>query len=281
MSSNPFFIHGPRRVCRLFWCYQCHCMVRIISSSSIDAFCPRCYGQFIHEVPMPRPQYLVDFSGFHPPPTWPRGPVISRRPIAPVEEPSPPPATLPAVNPADVYTGPGLNELIEELTQNDRPGLPPATTSAIESMPTVYISEAHLLDGSQCPVCKEEFVLGESAREMPCKHVYHSDCIVPWLRIHNSCPVCRYQLPGGTEAPAPNNRRTRESDRDGDQGRRQGAAWRNPISLLWPARGGLSDNGWDYPYVHRPRPPPPPLESDGLQGTSSAFYAWWRSLFLL
>ncbi|KAJ7531307.1 hypothetical protein O6H91_14G039600 [Diphasiastrum complanatum] len=107
------------------------------------------------------------------------------------------PRTLPG-NIGDYFFGPGLQQLIQHLAENDpnRYGTPPASKSAIESLPTIRISEEHLgTDYAQCAVCKDEFDLGAEVRKMPCKHMYHGECILPWLAQHNSCPVCRHELP--------------------------------------------------------------------------------------
>lgn len=70
-----------------------------------------------------------------------------------------------------------------------------------ELIPTVLISSSTLCCSSSddstlpCAVCREDFVIGESARRLPCGHIYHNDCITPWLASHNSCPLCRYELP--------------------------------------------------------------------------------------
>ena len=29
---------------------------------------------------------------------------------------------------------------------------------------------------------------------MPCSHLFHDECLVPWLERHNTCPVCRFEL---------------------------------------------------------------------------------------
>lgn len=95
----------------------------------------------------------------------------------------------------DYFMGPGLEELIEQLTVNDRRGPPPAPLSAIAALPTIKITQTHLQADPECPVCKEEFELRADAKMMPCHHIYHPDCIVPWLARHNSCPVCRFEMP--------------------------------------------------------------------------------------
>ncbi|KAI3948439.1 hypothetical protein MKW98_019189 [Papaver atlanticum] len=88
--------------------------------------------------------------------------------------------------------GPGLELLLQHLVENDpnRYGTLPTQKDAIEAMPTVTITE-----NLQCSVCLDDFEIGVEAKQMPCKHKFHSGCILPWLELHSSCPVCRYQMP--------------------------------------------------------------------------------------
>jgi hypothetical protein len=46
-----------------------------------------------------------------------------------------------------------------------------------------------------CPVCREDFSIGEEAIRLPCKHPFHHSCISGWLEQRSVCPLCRYELP--------------------------------------------------------------------------------------
>jgi hypothetical protein len=51
-----------------------------------------------------------------------------------------------------------------------------------------------------CPICLDDFVSGETTiRELPCGHIFHPECIDPFLKSSSSlCPVCkRSTLPPG------------------------------------------------------------------------------------
>ncbi|KAF0900870.1 hypothetical protein E2562_035791 [Oryza meyeriana var. granulata] len=67
----------------------------------------------------------------------------------------------------------------------------PAPAASIAALPTVEVSEP----AAACAICKDDLPLAAAARRLPCGHLYHSDCIVQWLEMRNSCPVCRSRLP--------------------------------------------------------------------------------------
>lgn len=159
--------------------------------------------------------------------------------------------------------GPSLEALFEQLLlqTSNRQGPVPAPQSAIDSMPVVRITRRHLSDDPLCPICTDRFEVGSEAKEMPCKHLYHANCIIPWLVQHNSCPVCRHPLPpqrgsdnnaarpqpsahaseavsrGVTGAGADPGPVTRNDDDDGG----------SPFSFLWPF-GSSSPGPSSYQY---------------------------------
>lgn len=92
----------------------------------------------------------------------------------------------------DYFVGPGLEMLLQHLAENDPNcyGTPPAQKEAVDALPTVKIEE-----NINCSVCLDDLEVGMQAKELPCNHKFHKDCIFPWLELHSSCPVCRFQLP--------------------------------------------------------------------------------------
>ncbi|KAH0687128.1 E3 ubiquitin-protein ligase SIS3 [Solanum tuberosum] len=46
-------------------------------------------------------------------------------------------------------------------------------------------------DCSECPICLEEFDVGNEVRGLPCAHNFHVACIDEWLRLNVKCPRCR------------------------------------------------------------------------------------------
>lgn len=108
-------------------------------------------------------------------------------------------------NPMDYAWGAnGLDTIITQLlNQFENTGPPPADKEKIQALPTVPVTEEHVGSGLECPVCKEDYALGESVRQLPCNHLFHDSCIVPWLEQHDSCPVCRKSLTGQNTATNP------------------------------------------------------------------------------
>lgn len=48
-----------------------------------------------------------------------------------------------------------------------------------------------------CPVCQDKYSDSRNVIELSCSHKFCSDCVLPWLKKKNSCPVCREEVKFG------------------------------------------------------------------------------------
>ncbi|KAM4703763.1 RING finger protein 122-like [Rhinophrynus dorsalis] len=46
------------------------------------------------------------------------------------------------------------------------------------------------LIGQMCAVCLEEFKVKDELGLCPCTHAFHTKCLMKWLEVRNSCPMC-------------------------------------------------------------------------------------------
>ncbi|KAK6943863.1 Zinc finger, RING-type [Dillenia turbinata] len=254
-----------------YWCYRCSRFVRVRAEEATAIACPDCDGGFVEEVDnssrsgrdgLPTAAMYVgennlnlgfrnnrrnrgDRSPYNPVIVLP-GPGDGRGEGGGNERGNfelfyddgsgsglrPLPAGV-----SDFLMGSGFERLLEQLFQLDINGIgrfdqPPASKAALESMPTIKIVSSHVVMELHCAVCKEAFEIDSEAREMPCKHIYHSQCILPWLSIRNSCPVCRHELPTDVRGSV---RNSPDTDADGVQ---QSSVEETVGLTIWRLPGG-------------------------------------------
>jgi E3 ubiquitin-protein ligase RNF115/126 len=107
-----------------------------------------------------------------------------------------------------------MESIIHYIMQNDpnRYGNPPASKKVVEGLERIECNEENIkclrkdsgCDNS-CSVCKDEFEVKQNLVYLPCKHIYHDECIMPWLKERNSCPTCRFELPAEDDVDGKKN----------------------------------------------------------------------------
>ncbi|XP_074566711.1 E3 ubiquitin protein ligase RIE1-like [Curcuma longa] len=63
------------------------------------------------------------------------------------------------------------------------------------------LSSARVLphEDAECCICLTPYEEGVELLAMPCNHHFHSSCIAKWLRIHATCPLCKYNILKGSD----------------------------------------------------------------------------------
>jgi hypothetical protein len=157
-----------------------------------------------------------------------------------------------AVHGDGVYTQEALDRIITNLMeanpQSNAP--PPASAETIAKLPRKKLDEQMLgpeLKG-ECTICIDEMTEGDEALVLPCKHWFHEECAVLWLKEHNTCPICRAPIEGDAagrpnapqsssqpQPPSPSQSQSQSQDPSASSSRPEGVSERRRTNLR--ARG--------------------------------------------
>mmetsp|Transcript_28973 Transcript_28973/g.46861 ORF Transcript_28973/g.46861 Transcript_28973/m.46861 type:complete len:185 (+) Transcript_28973:785-1339(+) len=102
--------------------------------------------------------------------------------------------TTPASRMEDLMLDPAMIAQLLQAASARTGGPPPASQTAIQDLDEITVDPKLASKKQLCPVCVEELRLHQDVRKMPCKHIFHEDCLLSWLTKHNTCPMCRHEL---------------------------------------------------------------------------------------
>ena len=61
-------------------------------------------------------------------------------------------------------------------------------TNILNKLPTINVNETHL--NEQCTICMEIYIIGQELKLLPCKHIFHLNCIDTYLKEFSvQCPL--------------------------------------------------------------------------------------------
>ncbi|KAL2347770.1 hypothetical protein Fmac_001770 [Flemingia macrophylla] len=66
---------------------------------------------------------------------------------------------------------------------------------------SAYLANERILlpEDAECCICLCSYEDGVELHALPCNHHFHSSCIVKWLKMNATCPLCKYNILKGNE----------------------------------------------------------------------------------
>lgn len=68
----------------------------------------------------------------------------------------------------------------------------PLNNIDINSLNTLVVCDE--LPDNTCSVCLDEFKDEDILVKLNCEHIFHKDCLEPWLNDNRNCPLCRRNI---------------------------------------------------------------------------------------
>jgi hypothetical protein len=101
-----------------------------------------------------------------------------------------------------------ISQLMEANPQSN--AAPAASQGALDQLQRKKADDEIMNSGegkaAECTICLTEVSRGEDVVILPCKHWFHDECGVMWLKQHNTCPVCRHPIEGSGDNAADGSR---------------------------------------------------------------------------
>ncbi|KAL1739960.1 hypothetical protein HDZ31DRAFT_48451 [Schizophyllum fasciatum] len=146
-----------------------------------------------------------------------------------------------------VYNQEALDNIISQLMEQNNSHRPvPAPEDVMDKLPREVLEEGSPMLEKDCAVCKDQFTTNVEECEdqvvvtLPCKHAFHEQCIIPWLKSSGTCPVCRHQLVPQPDRHSPGSPPAGSGSPPGQD---RGGGWRERVARAFGGRSPPQASG--------------------------------------
>lgn len=97
-----------------------------------------------------------------------------------------------------------MARIMHHILMNERShaGAPAASDDLLSRLPKHTVTETDVLSElGVCNITQDAFEVGDVMVCLPCEHRYKEESIVHWLKMHNTCPVCRVEVKLPSDSP--------------------------------------------------------------------------------
>ncbi|XWS34432.1 hypothetical protein CRYUN_Cryun21dG0038300 [Craigia yunnanensis] len=86
------------------------------------------------------------------------------------------------------------------INNGEKPSVGAGKMVPVETRGGYLANERILLpEDAECCICLSSYEDGVDLHTLPCNHHFHSTCIVKWLKMNATCPLCKYNILKGNE----------------------------------------------------------------------------------
>jgi len=75
--------------------------------------------------------------------------------------------------------------ILEELNHDYNRSTPPPPPPLVDGADQTAMS---------CAICLCEYESNDLLRQMPCRHLFHKECVDEWLKLKRTCPLCKFDI---------------------------------------------------------------------------------------